>query len=93
MFEWPWQDPGIRGFLGLLGVTEKPEPPDDPRTALLELVDDSEPDELDILPYLRRGLEDVQDLAMCFDRVRTRPVREPGDGSSGPGARTRQMTH
>ena len=73
VFEWPWQDPGIRGFLGLIGVTEKPEPPDDPRAALLELVDDSEPDELDILAYLRRGLEDGQDLAMCFDRAEPGP--------------------
>jgi len=73
VFEWPWQDAGIRAFLGLLGVTEKPEPPDDPRAALLELVDDSEPDELDILAYLRGGLEDGQDLAACFDQAEPAP--------------------
>lgn len=69
MFEWPWQDVGIRGFLGRFGVTEKPEPLDDPRAALLELVNDGEPDDLDILAYLRRGLEAGQDLAACFDQA------------------------
>ena len=73
VFEWPWQDPGIRAFLGLLGVTEKPELPDDPRAALLEVVDDSEPEELDFLAYLRRGLEDGQDLAACFDQAEQAP--------------------
>ena len=69
VFEWPWQDPEIRGLLGWLGVTEKPEPPDDPRAELLELVDDSDPDELGFLSYLRRSLEDGQDLAACFDQA------------------------
>ena len=69
LFEWPWEDPGIRGFFGWLGVTEKPEPPDDPRAELLELVDDADPDELSFLSYLRRGLEDGQDLATCFDQA------------------------
>ena len=69
LFEWPWEDPGIRGFLGWLGATEKPVPPDDPRAELLELVDDSDPDELGFLSYLRRGLEDGQDLATCFDQA------------------------
>ena len=69
LFEWPWEDPGIRGFLGWLGVTEKPEPPDDPRAELLELVDDGDPDDLAFLSYLRRGLEDGQDLAACFDQA------------------------
>ena len=73
VFEWPWQDPGIRGFLGLLGATEEPEPPDDPRAALLELVEDGEPDDLEFLAYMRRGLEDGQDLAACFDRVELAP--------------------
>ena len=73
MFEWPWQDTGVRGFLGLLGATEKPEPPDDPRAELLELVDDGDPDELGFLSYLRRGLEDGQDLAVCFDQAELAP--------------------
>ena len=73
VFEWPWQEPGIRAFFGWLGVTEKPESPDDPRAALLEVVDDSEPDELDILAYLRRGLEDGQDLAACFNQAEQAP--------------------
>ncbi|MDE2689090.1 MAG: hypothetical protein OXI49_01125 [Acidobacteriota bacterium] len=73
VFEWPWQDPGIRGFLGLLGATEEPESPDDPRAALLELVEDGEPDDLEFLAYLRRGLEDGQDLAACFDQVELAP--------------------
>ena len=82
LFEWPWEDPGIRGFLGWLGVTEKPEPPDDPRAELLELVDDGEPDDLVFLSYLRRGLEDGQDLAACFDQAEqaacvSRVVEEP----------------
>ena len=54
-------------------MTEKPEPPDDPRAALLEVVDDSEPDELDILAYLRRGLEDGQDLAGCSNQAEQAP--------------------
>ena len=69
LFEWPWQDPGVRGFFGLFGVTEKPEPPADPRAELLELVDEGEPDDLHFLSYLRRGLEDGQDLAACFDQA------------------------
>lgn len=73
VFEWPWEEPFGRVFLGLLGMTEKPEPPDDPRAALVELVDDSEPDELEVLAYLRRGLEDGQDLATCFDQAEPGP--------------------
>ena len=73
VFEWPWQDTGVRGFLGLLGATEKPEPPDDPRAELLELVDYGEPDDLEVLSYLRRGLEDGQDLAACFDQAELAP--------------------
>lgn len=69
LFEWPWQDPQIRGFLGWFGVTEKPEPPDDPRAELLDLVDDGDPDMLGFLSYLRRGLEGGQDLAACFDQT------------------------
>ena len=73
LFEWLWEDPEVRGFLGLLGATEKPEPPDDPRAELLELVDDGDPDELGFLSYLRRGLEDGQDLAACFDQAELAP--------------------
>lgn len=73
VFEWPWEDEGIRGFLRWTGATEKPEPPDDPRAELLELVDDGEPDDLNLLAYLRRGLEDGQDLAACFDRAEPAP--------------------
>jgi len=73
LFEWPWQDPESRAFLGLFGATENAEPPEDPRAALLELVDDGEPDDLDVLEYLRRGLEDGQDLAACFDQAELAP--------------------
>ena len=73
LFEWPWQDPWGRAFLGLFGMSEKPEPPEDPRAELLELVDDSEPDELEFLEYLRRGLEDGQDLAACFAEAEPAP--------------------
>ena len=73
VFEWPWQDPESRAFLGLLGATEKPEPADNPRAALLELVDDGEADDLNFLAYLRRGLEDGQDLAACFDQAEPAP--------------------
>ena len=69
LFEWPWEDPESRGFLGWLGATEKPEPPDDPRAELVELVDDGDPDELGFLWYLCRGLEDGQELAACFDQA------------------------
>ncbi len=73
LFEWPWHDPESRAFLGLLGATEEPEPPDDPRAALLELVEDGEPDDLNLLAYLRRSLEDGQDLAACFDQGEPAP--------------------
>lgn len=69
VFEWPWHDQEIRTLLGWTGVTEKPEPPDDPRAELLDLVNDSEPDDLQFLSYLRRGLEDGQDLAACFNQA------------------------
>lgn len=73
VFEWPWQDARVRGFLRWTGATEAPEPPDDPRAELLELVDDGGPDDLTLLSYLRRSLEDGQDLAACFDNAEPAP--------------------
>ncbi|MXW01488.1 MAG: hypothetical protein F4X59_08430 [Holophagales bacterium] len=73
VFEWPWEDPGIRGFLGLLGATEEPEAPDDPRAELLELVDEGEPDDLQVLEHLRRGLEEGRELRACFDHAELAP--------------------